>query len=324
MKKVFLPSILVLLAFWLAACNEEPFSPKGEYQERYALFGIMRADTNLQVVTVTKSYDVEGLNPFANKKDPFVKNCFIRIWRGKDEVHILRDSVTVRTIDKRYPDSARFYYTDNLIPKKDDVLEIECLLPNGRRLKAKTMVLNPWELDVSHTDNIFPSKDKPYVMIRWRSSVPDLVYSPRVMLYYDKKINGVFHLEKVDVPLTYTVDNGKRVPVYARPSNNLYLKIDTLAIGNVLREISKDDPVKSNYRIRAIIIHFYIYDRNLSAFYSSSRKIGDEFSVRVDELDFTNIEGGFGVFGSYTVQKYAIFIDTEYLLKMGYSYLTRP
>ncbi len=314
-KLILIP--LLLVAILLSSCDE-PFSPKGKYLERYALFGIMRADTNLQVVTVTKSYDVEGLNPYANKKDPFIKNCFIRIWRGNDEVHILRDSATVRNIDKRYSDSAHFYYTNNFTPQKGDELSIECLLPNGRRLKATTKVIQPIEIDYSGTDLEIPVTDKKFAQVKWRSSVEDLVYSPQVELYYDKAVNGRWELHTVKVPMKYAVINGHKTPIWPSPSHRNYVQIDTVVVGQILKSISEGDPNKSHYRIRALIFSIYIYDRNLSAFYSSSKKIGDEFSVRVDERDFTNIDGGFGVFGSYTEKKTAILFTEKYIRSFGY------
>jgi hypothetical protein len=54
-------------------------------------------------------------------------------------------------------------------------------------------------------------------------------------------------------------------------------------------------------------------DRNLSAYYSSVAKIGDSFSLRLDEVDFSNIEGGFGIFGSLNVQKLVMFFREGYL-----------
>ncbi len=319
----FLVIPLLLVVLYFTACDE-PFSPKGDYQERYAMFGIMRVDTNYQVVTVTKSYDVEGLNPYANKKDPFIRNCFIRIWRSDDEVYILRDSSVARSFDKRYSDSASFYYTNKFTPKVGDKLSIECLLPNGRRLTSQTEVIQPVELVYSKTDFEFPPHDRRFARVSWRSSEPDLVYSPQIQLYYDKKINGAWKVQKTKVPLSFAVIDGRETPIYPSPSNRMSLEIDTLAVRRVLKSISEGDPNKENYRIRALIISIYIYDRNLSAFYSSSRKIGDEFSVRVDELDFTNIDGGFGVFGSYTEKNTSILFDEKYISGFGYKALKSP
>ncbi len=316
-KLILIPLLLLGLVF--SSCDE-PFSPKGEFQQRFAMFGIMRVDTNYQVVTVTKSYDVEGLNPYANKKDPFVEGCFIRIWRGNDEVHILRDSTIARKNKDRYQDSIKFYYTNNFTPKIGDKITIECLLPNGRRLTSSTEVIQPIEINYSETDLIFPVKDKDFVQVKWRSSVADLVYMPQVKLYYDKLTNGVWKLHKVNVPMKYL--DGQ--PVWPMPSNRNYVRLDTVAVAKVLREISEGDPNKSDYRIRALIYSIYVCDRNLSAFYSSSRKIGDEFSVRVDELDFTNVNGGFGVFGSYSEKRTSVLFDEKYITNFGYKILQTP
>ena len=66
------------------------------------------------------------------------------------------------------------------------------------------------------------------------------------------------------------------------------------------------------------MLELYVFDRNLSGYYASVGKIGDSFSIRLDEIDFSNVEGGFGVFGSYISQKLAIAFDEEYINSFGY------
>lgn len=314
MKKLF---ILLLLPILFISCDEN-FSPKGEYEERFALFAIMRADTNLQVVTVSHSYDVEGLDPFTNKEDPFISNSFVRIWKNKDEVFVLKDSTTERKVLQRYANDAKYYYTDELIPATSDKIEIEALLPNGRRLKAQTDIPDLVSPDYSKLDRTIPERGKNTIEIAWLPNEPNIIYVPQIEIIYKKRENGTTTLHHKRVPLNYVNINNQSTPVYPVPTNKTSIEVSKEALDKVFAEISEGDPDKSNYRILTMITKLLIFDKNLSAYYSSSNKFGDDYSVRVDESDFTNIEGGFGVFGSYSVKKIVQFFDPDYVELFGY------
>jgi hypothetical protein len=62
----------------------------------------------------------------------------------------------------------------------------------------------------------------------------------------------------------------------------------------------------------------YIFDQNLSNYYaSSSQGIGD-ILVMLDQSDFTNIENGYGIFGSYSLQGFSLVFDKEFIESFGY------
>jgi hypothetical protein len=110
-------------------------------------------------------------------------------------------------------------------------------------------------------------------------------------------------------------------PIYPEISvGSNSISFDTLAIGIALREISKDDPQKKNYKIEKALFRLLVLDKNLAAYYSMQKTFLDEFSVRVNQPDFTNIEGGLGVFGIYAIKKSEIQIDASYINKFGYLY----
>ncbi len=320
MMKKLIPLLLLIL---IIGCDES-FSPKGEYQERYALFGIMRADTNYQVVTLYQSYNVPGLDPFENKLYPFIDGAYVRIWKNPDEVFVLSDSTIPASNLARYPDSAKFYYSDKLTPEKRDVIQIEALLPNGRRLKAETTVPKDITTDYSVTDRIIPVKGRSTIRIGWVPNEPNIIYSPKIVLVYKTEENGQLVLHNKEIPQKYFNIDGKEEPFFPQPTNERYIELDKIALDRALTEISEGDPDKSKYRIFTLITKIYVFDRNLSAFYSSSNKFGDQYSIRVDESDFTNVDGGFGVFGSYSEKSIVQFFDQDYIQSFGYRLEVKP
>ena len=60
------------------------------------------------------------------------------------------------------------------------------------------------------------------------------------------------------------------------------------------------------------------YDAPLSNYYSSVNGFLDNFSLRLDEQVFSNITGGFGVFGTYFTSLYQVEMDSRYVTSYGY------
>ncbi len=317
MKKLMRITAFLIVALILTYC-EADFSPKGEFSERYSLNSIIANDTTTQIVTLYQSYDVEGLDPFQNDKDNFISDCFVRIWRNNDEVYILKENTIDRTDTSRYKDQANFYFTDSFQPKANEEIIIEALLPNGRRLKSSTRLPELPSKDLSLSDLSIPPEFKDFVRIGWSEVGSSLIYAPNITIVYFKK-EGSSKIRKVKrVPLNYIEVDGALVPNYPLPSKTRYLDIEMSSIDKAMREISLGDTLKTHYTILSTIVEVLVYDRNLSGYYSSTGRIADSYSIRLDDTDFTNVEGGFGVFGSYVKAFLTLKFEEDYILSFGY------
>lgn len=315
MKKILLFSIATFLLF-LIGCDET-FDPRGEYDERYSLNCIVRSDTNLQIVTTFISYDVPGMDPYENIKYPFIEGAFIRMWQG-DDVYIFRDSMEARVDTSRYKSPRQYYYIDNFVAKENQPLEIEALLPNGRRLKAETKVPQRTTKDFNTSDSKYPVEGKNTLTMAWNSDDPEAVFLPIVELYYSQNINGAEVRKIQEIPLDLVSSEGQRIEIFPEPSRDISINIPSSIIDEYMAKISEGNDKKSDYTIYTIIVSLLTFDKNLSGYYSSVSKIDDSFSVRLDELDFSNIEGGFGIFGTYMSSKMVTFFEKEYIEQFGY------
>ena len=64
----------------------------------------------------------------------------------------------------------------------------------------------------------------------------------------------------------------------------------------------------SDVRFRRLVFYVIQFDEPLYNYFSTANEYGDKHSVRTDLRDYSNIQGGIGVFGSITVD------STEYSL----------
>lgn len=309
-KKFFL---IGLLAFYIISC-EENVSPFGDYVEKYSLNCILRGDSTIQFATVTKSFSDE--KPFsANPEERFIKNVDIRLWQGNEVFRFKDTIITTQLYGKEV--SLNSYYTKGFTPKSNDFIEIAALLNNGKRLTSSTIIPKTIYVEKSVSDTSIPSKDNKQVFVRWESAGENLIYAPEINIYYRKKGFPKGFAKKV--PLNYVKQNGKYYPNFAKPSKNHYVSIEMDAIRRAMNEISEGDPNKKNYSILTMIVHIHVYDKNLSEYYVSSSQSLDQFSVNVDAVDYSNIAGGFGIFGSYNSKKYVIKFNREFIGSFGYN-----
>ena len=315
MKKIGKFILIIIVALTAFSCLKE-FSPKAEFKEKYILNCILKSDTAFQVATVSHSFDVNGYDPSVNKVDPTIKNADIRLWYG-DDIYVFNDSTTAVT-GSRYGDSVTFYYINNFMPKINKSVEIEALLPNGLRLKSTTVLPDEIKFNVFESDRSIPPLNKDGIIVKWRYEDGNPIFAPRFTLVYRKLENGINVRHVVDVPSKYVNQNGSFVPVFPVPSKQNYVEADMDAITRLMEHISEGDPVKENYTILSVVLWVYIFDQNLSNYYSSSSQGIGDILVMLDQNDFSNIENGYGIFGSYSIQGYSLLISKEYIESFGY------
>lgn len=319
MKKIILSTLLFSSVLISSGCKDDAFNPKGEFKDKYILTCILRSDTTVQTAVISRSYNTDGYDPMVNKTDPAIENADIRIWVG-DSVYIMKDAETARTDTSRYNSTLKYYYAENLKLPNNKKAEILAVLPNGRKLHAVTTIPKPVTYDDANDNEIIPPSGRNYVVASWvQLSNPNTFYYPRFSIAYFKFENGVPVRYLKRLPVRYVSSGGGKLsPVYATPTIAGSYIIEMDAINRTLQEISAGDPNKNNYVILSLIAEIMTMDDNLSAYFSASKLLDDGLSVKLDQTDFTNIEGGLGVFASFANSKFVIRMDKEYIKSFGY------
>ncbi|MCX6152232.1 MAG: hypothetical protein NTX22_17030 [Ignavibacteriales bacterium] len=312
MKKL-IPFILLILL--LASCDQN-VDPKTPFKERYILTFLMRGDTTFQTATLTRSYDAEGIDPNTSRIDPSITDADIRLWYD-GEVYQLRDTIIERKDTTRYTDLLHYYYL-NLEAKQNTNLEVRVLLRNGKRLYAVTKT--PATLLFDSLSFLIPHEDKRDIAFVWHTADEGVYYMPRLKIFY--KLNEPGNVQRLskEVPLAYRQSGNDSVPLYPKLSKNTFLNFENAALDSVMKQIGVGEVNKKNIVIYDAYLELLIFDNAVSAYISSTNGYLDEYSIRIDEKDYTNIQGGYGIFGSYIRQKYNLVLRQEYVLSFGYAY----
>lgn len=313
--KLKILSVIIIMA--LVYSCEEDLNPNADFIERNVLSCVIRSDTNYQVLTLTRSYFVEGLDPYQNKEYPAIKNADVKMWYN-NSVYQFYDSTITRTDTSRYTSPVSFYYNNTMKPLGGKAVEIEALLPNGLLLRSITNIPPVNSLYFSGSDKLITTFNPGgHIEATW-TKFENLFYHPVLVIRYFNRTSGDSKVQEKIVPIKYVDNNGESLPIYTTPTSDNTIAYDQSACDRAMEEISGDDPVKENYSILDAELKLMVYDENLSAYYSSVGTFLDGFTIKVDQPDFTNINGGFGIFGSYAMKYYKMNFSEEYVESFGY------
>ena len=326
MKKILLPLSFLLIIIAIMSCDDN-VNPKTEFKEVYALNCIIRGYTTLQLATITNSYDVDGFDPLTNTNDPFIKGAKIKLYyQATKQTFTFRDTSVAREAGSRYSTPMSYYYLKNFRPPYESSISIEATLPNGKILTANAMVLfvSPYVIEKKDYTIPNPNFGGKYLNFTWSPIVPStrdekVYYVPELIIKYAKTgSGGTTELQK-KVPFYYINTRDGEVPLYPSIASNFTsASFDTSIIRRSLEEISDGDPNKGNYIIHKATFRLLIADKNLAVYYAAQKTFLDEFSVRVTQPEFTNINGGLGIFGTLNSSQIDVKIDGDYIRKLGY------
>jgi len=303
---------IILISCLILSCKED-FSTEAKYRERNVLTCIISPDTSFQAVTLFRTYRVEG-SPNQFTEYPFIDSADVKMWHD-NQVYQFYDTTLERQNTGRYIESAKVYYNNSLKPIGGKYVEVEALLPNGLLLRAETLVPDVDKISFQGSSTEISSDNKNEIKFIWADE-QRVMYDPRFLVVVSNKITH--QLNTVEIPIKYIVRNSAEEQVYPSITSQKSVIYESAVIRKAFQNISKDDSVKSNYVITGAYLELMVLDKYLSTYYSSIENFLDEFTIKVDLPDYTNIDGGFGIFGSYNLIKYNIAVDKNFIKSFGY------
>jgi hypothetical protein len=290
---------------------EENFSPETDFEQAYSLTSIIRNADEFQLAFIVKSYSEKN-----NQSNYFYKGANIRLWH-KDTVYIYKDSVVT---DSKTNEVSSFYYLDNFKGAEfGDELEIEAMLTNGKRLKASCSIPTPFYVDRQVTATVIPPTQLPAAHVGILSDDDGyFITRMRIRYFSNDLINPIFK----EIPLSYTEDNGNYLPNFPSPTKGKQFAYYRSAIDKTFELISTGIEDKSTLFVSdEVYVEILSLEPNLAAYYSAGLE-ENRFTVRLDESDYSNVNGGMGIFGALYEETTTIPITKSYIEAFGYQVLS--
>ena len=313
----------VILFIFFESCKDD-FSINAPYEDVYTLNCILRNDYPIQYAIISKNVYTENGAPSAqNNIDQNIRGANIKIYYN-DSVFIMRDT-TIQLADSGNIVQVNCYYTTNLSIQPGKFISIEAAVPDGKILKSITQVPDIYYDFAAN----FPLYYGGYPIVpeyAWSFSDDkgrnnNILSYPQLEIYYEKYEGGTYIEKKTLVPLSYypyigesrmLFSSGVELSVY----NYCYSSVES--INKTMQEISGDDPNKKNYKITKVLFNVFSLDADLSRYYSAYNTYIESFTIKLRQTDYSNIEGGKGIFGAVYKFSLPLSIDRIYIQSFGY------
>lgn len=287
------------------SCKEE-FNPVGGLkQPEYVLTCVIRGDTTFQAATLYHAYENGSV-----ENDRSVKGADIRVWYADTVFFFHEDSIY-----KNGKWKTVYTCSDDRFPSLNQKMEIEAVVPHIIKLFAATKTPEPIEMNFTEGEGSLPNT-RGYTRFVWRSPESYVYFQPKLTLtYYIKEgEDTVKHTELIPPKINSDgkIDSAASLrlePVYLIPGEN---------VDYVMNKISEGDPDKSRYLIHSATLEILTLDQNLSRYAGSTFRSPDSYTIQVDETDYTNIEGGYGIFGCYRKFTFRVKVLRFYIESFGY------
>ena len=286
MKKFFL-FFLVSFVLLNSGCDNG-FDIVSEYEEQLVVFLVLDNRSDKQIIKVQKLQNSFGMPALEKLVEPLS----VRI------VHPLGYSTTFKdtVIDAVY--NFNTLYIDSL----DLTSGVYRLFVNaGDSLYAVS------NISVGQKPTIIVSQDgKAYsVYLCTLHSIRGAHIKP--YLIYSVKQNSEFVEKSIEVPRAIHINNNDTVEVFAglvqflaSEKVSYHLQLPHASV-QYMRDKLTNYYGEENIRINNMKFIAYSYDWSLFEYMNAHEGYSDEFSVRLDKPNYTNIIGGMGIFGALLV-----------------------
>jgi len=303
--------VTALLIIALLAGCETDFNPKGVYREKLVVYSILIAKTDTQYVRVYTTYDPPAFDPFEITSENIIRNATVTLRYGNTTVRF-RDTTITRDDPRRYGPLLPVYVAHPFKPELAEVYTLTIQTPSHGTMTATTSmpgrgditVLNPY---VVQSPQAFDEN----ILISARITPFARGYLLRMYLDFEVLVAGQWSPRRREVPKDMFEVGAERKFIYPQlerrtttPSSPRSLEAESVvflrtAFNRFLDGIRSEFGADRVRLVRAVFLLTQV-DANLYTYFNVVNGFQDQYSIRTDQPDYSNIRGGIGVFGAMT------------------------
>lgn len=289
-RKVFLCCALVLIA----GCDNS-FDPKEEYQERIVVFAVLDVTSPVQVVRLERTFDAAGTNPNEPIGKQPVTDAKVRIQTNK-RTFTLTDTL----VDIGAGTMKKIWITRELLPVEGAVYTLLVEVPGLPAISSQATVPSRAFVQLLAPDVAGLRKGVELRAGAISTSATPRGFYFRLWITGEKTVNGKRVELRYEIPRGIDPKTGNTE--YTKPSRDISVEFPTEFLADLRARLEQTD---STQNIQ-VVGTAYSLDTYLYAYYQTVRGFDDPVSVRQDKPDFTNIDGGIGVFGAISTDSVRI------------------
>jgi hypothetical protein len=281
--------IFIFLCLAMCGCKQDDFSPVNNYEEKPVLFSILDSRNDITLLYLQKNSNTWNIND----RLLLPEDLLIKVIKDDGSVYFFRDTIITGITD------FKVYYYKSIKPNTG-VYTLH--------LTAKNLT------EISSTIN-FPTACRvntiyyfDYREVTINSFAGN--YRFRFNIYYEQKIENDWVLKHEEAPIVKPIAIGEIIEypgdAFVEESQKTF-RITDETVQKCINDKILPRAAKDDIRIIRGCLVIENYEPNLANYLKSVNGFYDNFSVRLDQLGYSNINNGLGIFGAIRVDTIVIF-----------------
>jgi hypothetical protein len=297
------------------------FDPKGDFEKGLVVYSVMKVNADTQYVRVHATYDPPGFNPLEYTLEPDLSVSSVVI-RSDSGVQQYSDTLIAHPDSERYGSTMRVFFAAPFSPRRGLGYTLDVQVPGYPPASATTVIPRP-PSEFYVTNSAILSSPRLYstqdINVVFKAPPEARGYVVRLYIEYEV-LSTPPSIQRTEVPFTLVQTASTVTPQYPGltqlpKTQDTPFTVPTLwSFQTEAYTYMLDDLVNihgfANLRFRRALVYLFMLDEDVYTYYNLANGFRDEFSIRTDRPDFSNISGGAGVFGSLTVDSLSVPVNS--------------
>ncbi|HCA80150.1 MAG TPA: hypothetical protein DEP53_10490 [Bacteroidetes bacterium] len=303
---LFLGAVLAVLG---AGC-EGAFTPKGPYQDRMVVYGILTNRADTQYVRIHTTYNPAGFDPLTVSEESVVRDADVKVAESS-KLFTFRQGTASRRDKSRYNDDVTIYISYPFSLEAGKTYDLTVSSPRYGTVTSSVTVPRRGRVQIfnSYVLNGRGTADEDLVIYGW---IRELTYGvlARLYLIYETQEGDTWVRHTDEVPSSMVkYDDGTKEFFYPNlrrresPGVIREKEVTESFVFSRTAYVERLNDLFTRYpsgrlRIKYGLIILTQVDQNFYRYSKIVHGFEDPYSIRTDTPDFTNIAGGRGIFGA--------------------------
>lgn len=315
---------IAVISEFIIGCDQ-PFDPRAPLDQQLVVYSVLSTDRDVQFVRVNSNYMPAGFDPNAYDGDNAVRDASVTISSSGGTV-ILRDTVLARPDTNRYKSLMYMYAIKPFTPQRGKTYQVWVHTPSLGTASASAVI--PARPLIALADASVPILMEPFKyaetsVVQYAVDLSSYArgYSSHLYIYYDVLKGPRWVEERAEVPVsssiwdtTYSLQWAQYAELAVCPeSNRVTLQFANGYLKTVIYQVRWRQYVDTHLIFKWIVLVVLQADQNLFGYYQSIRGYQDPQSIRLDEPQYSKINGGIGVVGAYALDSLVFVLPERFV-----------
>ena len=300
--------IFFLLALLCESCDQA-FDGQSPFENRLVIYSLLSTDQNQQFVRLYTNYDVQGFDPSQNTVDHAPTGAQVSVM-GPEASYAFRDTLLGRPDTSRYKDPINAYVAAPFQVIPGNTYSLSVVSQGFDRMSAVVKVPGRSEVttvQISQFDDPHPGDPRDPLKIVVQAYVSPVSKGCLTQMFvdYDVLTEVGWKPGRVEIPMfMLTGDTTVYMSTFPKleriTSSPVITTYYVTAYMMTLSRVKNAHP-NTGLLFRRVVLRALQVESNLYDYYNVVNGFRDPASIRIDEPDYSNIRGAYGLFGAYTL-----------------------